>query len=94
MLNYRKRAGFTLVELLIVIVIIAILAAISIVAYRGMQERARDAMRHSDISAITKALQMYKIDHGSYPTQNPNPGYGTQGRTWETSADPGFFIIA
>lgn len=47
-----KQRGFTIVELLIVIVVIAILAAISIIAYNGIQSRARDAQRSNDIATI------------------------------------------
>ena len=43
--SHKRRTGFTIVELLIVIVIIAILAAITIVAYNGLQQRARDSQR-------------------------------------------------
>ena len=61
------RRGFTIVELLIVIVVIAILAAITIVAYTGIQERARFSAMRSDISNINKAIQLYYADNGSYP---------------------------
>lgn len=63
----KNRAGFTLVELLIVIVVIAILASISVVAYNGIQARARDAQRKHDIQTIARALELYYIDHGQYP---------------------------
>lgn len=59
--------GFTIVELLIVIVIIGILAAITLVAYSGMQQRGRDSARLSDLSGLAKALELYKTDNGSYP---------------------------
>lgn len=59
--------GFTLVELLIVIVVIGILAAITLVAYNGVQAKARDSNRQSGISDIVKALELYYIDNGSYP---------------------------
>ena len=52
----RKAYGFTIVELLIVIVVIAILAAISIVAYTGIQERAQKSKVQSDIAQIVKAI--------------------------------------
>lgn len=81
-----KLSGFTIVELLIVIVVIAILAAISIVAYSGITARANDSQRMSDLAAINKALALYKADHGSYPKTQPNPGDST----WERSTDPGF----
>lgn len=57
-----RRKGFTIVELLIVVVVIAILAAITIVAYNGVQTRARDAKRISDAKQITKLVEIFKID--------------------------------
>lgn len=60
--------GFTIVELLIVIVVIAILAAISIVAFNGIQERARDSQRKSDVATIVKALGLYQVDNGPMHT--------------------------
>ncbi len=61
-------AGFTIVELLIVIVVIAILAAITIVSYNGIQARALDSSRDSAANTIRKALDMYATDNsGSYP---------------------------
>lgn len=59
--------GFTIVELLMVIVVIAILAAISVVAYTGIQQRARDADRRSDISILQKKLAIYYTEHNAYP---------------------------
>lgn len=66
----NKKRGFTIVELLIVIVVIAILAAITIVAYNGIQARARDSQRLSDMKTIAKALEMYYADKGEYPYHN------------------------
>ena len=60
----KREKGFTIVELLIVIVVIAILAAITIVAYNGIQQRARDTRRASDIAQIKKALLAYDATHG------------------------------
>src|SRR5574344_980428 len=76
--------GFTIVELLIVIVVIGILAAISMVSYTGVQNRARDARRLSDMKTITTALERYKIDHGEYPIAVGQTGYGG----WEVSHVP------
>lgn len=63
----EKQAGFTIVELLIVIVVIAILAAISVVAYNGIQSRGRDSGRIAKIQSIAKAIELYKIDNNTYP---------------------------
>ena len=60
--------GFTIVELLIVIVVIAILAAITIVAYNGIQTRAQDSAVNSDLASIKKKIELYKIDNNDlYP---------------------------
>ena len=84
MLHIRnKQSGFTIVELLIVIVVIAILAAISIVAYNGIQSRAEVSKINSDLASINKAIHMFYIDTGAYP--NPTSpwrgyyGYGGHG---------------
>lgn len=60
-------SGFTIVELLIVIVVVAILAAISIVAYNGIQDRAEASKTVTAVKAYKEALTMYRLDHGEYP---------------------------
>jgi len=65
MLNLRnKQRGFTIVELLIVIVVIGILAAITIVAYNGVQERARAVAIADGFKKIDKAFQLFAIEEG------------------------------
>ncbi len=59
-----RQSGFTIVELLIVIVIIAILATISIVAYSGVQDRARQAKINTDIQNIITAIQLARTGAG------------------------------
>ena len=66
-MNYVKQKGFTIVELLIVIVVIAILASISVVAYNGIRARSADAERQSDISSVGKKLAQYRILNSHYP---------------------------
>jgi general secretion pathway protein G len=66
--EYKQRNGFTIVELLIVIVVIAILAAITIVAFNGVQTRAENTKTITAVNAYQKALRQYAIENGSYPT--------------------------
>lgn len=61
-LSHRHQPGFTIVELLIVIVIIGILATITIVAYNGIQNRARAAAVTTGIKKIEKAFRLMAID--------------------------------
>ncbi len=64
----RSRKGFTLVELIIVIMIIGILAATMLPKVMGGPARARDAQRKSNLAAITTALELYYTDNETYPT--------------------------
>lgn len=87
-MRWVKQKGFTIVELLIVIVVIGILAVISIIAYTGIQQTARDAQRKSDIANITKALELYYNDKGRYPgTPGETGGSTTINSGWSTTAD-------
>lgn len=65
----RKNSGFTIVELLIVIVVIGILAAITIVAFNGIQQRARNTQVISGTTAYHKAILQYATLVGAYPTE-------------------------
>lgn len=83
--------GFTIVELLIVIVVIAVLATLPVAAYSGMQQRGRDTQRVSDMKAIVKGLEMYKTLNGSYPAPNGTNAIGG----WEVSSiNPSQFLSA
>src|SRR5581483_10159781 len=62
------RGGFTIVELLIVIVVIGILAALVIVTYNGIQQKARDTERKTDIKAVQGQLEAYWANNAKYPT--------------------------
>ena len=63
----RNRKGFTLIELMIVIAIIIILAAIAIPNYLRMTERAKKARISSDMASLATGLEAYRTDWGTYP---------------------------
>lgn len=67
--SIKKDRGFTIVELLIVIVVIAILAAITIVAYNGITTRANATRAKGNAANILKVVEAYAADDG-----NPTPG--------------------
>lgn len=67
-----NRRGFTIVELLIVIVVIAILAAISVVAYNGIQERAIKSKVDQDISTLSRAIALARQIKSSTLSQITN----------------------
>lgn len=66
----RKESGFTIVELLIVIVVIGILAALVVTTFSGIQKKARDSERQTDIGALHSQLEAYHAQpqNGRYPT--------------------------
>lgn len=64
----KTMSGFTIVELLIVIVVIAILAAISVVAYTGIQQRANNTKTITAAASGIKLLQLYKTINNEYPS--------------------------
>ena len=64
----KKTKGFTLIELMVTISIIAILATVGAVVYSGVQKNARISKRVQDLEAIKVALESYKASTGKYPT--------------------------
>jgi general secretion pathway protein G len=66
--KHRKQAGFTLIELMVVVVIIAILAGLIIPRFMGETDKAKQAKAKMQIESLESALKMYKLDNGSYPT--------------------------
>src|SRR3990167_4021757 len=76
----KRQQGFTIVELLIVIVVIGILAALVITTFTGIQQKARNTERQTDIKAMHGQVEAFFAQNGKYPTlANMNDG------TWRTA---------
>lgn len=67
MKTQKNLRGFTVVELMIVIVVIAILATVTIVAYTNARKSARVAKNIADLALVDKAIDIYYARNGSYP---------------------------
>lgn len=63
-----KQSGFTIVELLIVIVVIGILAGLVVTTFNGIQQKGRNTERQTDIKALHGQLEAYYAQNGMYPT--------------------------
>jgi prepilin-type N-terminal cleavage/methylation domain-containing protein len=72
----KQQSGFTIVELLVVIVVIGILAAITIVAYNGIQTRAENTKTVNVVTVYARAFAQYAIDKGEYPSNTTYPCLG------------------
>lgn len=68
----RRQPGFTLIEVMVVVVILGILAVLVVPRLVGRAEDARIVAAKQDIASIMQALKLYKLDNGNYPS-------GTQG---------------
>lgn len=69
-----SRRGFTLVELLVVIVIIAILASLLVVLIKGMVDKSRNTATKALVDILNKGCESYKTDEGMYPPTSPYSG--------------------
>ena len=91
-MRYHKsegQHGFTLIELMVVIVILGILAGLIIPRIMGRPEEARRMKARVQIESIETALKLYKLDNGSYPTTEQGlqalveaPEIGQLARNW------------
>jgi general secretion pathway protein G len=66
--NKNAQAGFTLIELMVVIVILGVLAGMIIPRIMGRPDEARQAKAKIQMTALESALKLYKLDNGGYPT--------------------------
>jgi general secretion pathway protein G len=72
----KKQNGFTLIELLVTISIIAVLTTLLMANFIGVRQRGRDGQRKSNLYQLRSALELYRTDHGSYPTTLATCGTG------------------
>ena len=92
-----KQSGFTIVELLIVIVVIGILAAITIVAYNGIQNRSKATSSQALANQVAKKAEAYNTVESTYPTQSQlttNSGNGSAGNPKEAVLDDSGAVVA
>jgi general secretion pathway protein G len=68
MLKQKKLRGFTLIEVMVVVAILGILAAIVVPKIMGRPDDARIVAAKQDIGAITQALKLYRLDNATYPS--------------------------
>lgn len=61
------KKGFTLIEVLVAVTIIAVLVSIGVVSYSSVNKRSRDAKRKGDVEQMRSALEMYRADNSYYP---------------------------
>ena len=80
----KRNHSFTLIELLTVIAIIGILAAIIIISLDKVRGKARDARRKTDLETISKAIDQYGIDKGAYPLMAGKRGDSCNLTFWNT----------
>lgn len=73
----KRSRGFTIIELLIVIVIIAILAAITLVAYNSVQSRAKTSAVEAALSQVDRKVKIYQTENGAYPASLSDADVGT-----------------
>ena len=104
----RNNSGFSLVELLVVISIIAVLSAVLMVNFVGMRERSRDTQKIQDLNSIKDALRMYYNEVQAYPSPGVTcttgcltgaissymPGIANVGYTYAAAPDGNSFVVS
>ena len=80
--NYKLKKGFTIIELIVVIAVIAVLGTIVMVSVNGYIAKGRDARRKNDLSNIARALVVYYEKVGNYIESGSGCGYNGTGVGW------------
>lgn len=87
----RRHAGFTLIEIMVVVVIMGVLAALLVPRLMGRTDDARILAAKQDIATLMQALKLYRLDNQRYPTTEQGlqaliarPSNGPQPANWKT----------
>jgi general secretion pathway protein G len=83
------RRGFTLIELVVILSILAILSGVLVPRVGSHLRSSRDARRLADIQAIREAVEQYHLDRGAFPPANTNSAFGG----WDVSNDGDFIQV-
>jgi len=84
----RKEQGFTLIEMMIVVAIVGILAAISVPSYQAYMQRSRTSEAVTFLSEIRQRQEAYRAEFGQYCSASAAAGTGITGGTWNPAALP------
>jgi general secretion pathway protein G len=93
-MKFQRSAGFTLVEIMVVVVILGVLAVLIVPRVVGRTEEARATAAKHDIAAIMQSLKLYRLDNGRYPTNEQGlqalvakPQAGPAASNWRSYLD-------
>jgi len=87
----QNRKGFTIIELIVVITVIGILAAIVLVAYPNYQRQTRNNERKNDLTQLATALNAYAMQKNNYMGESSGCGFQDGGNGWATLTSPGTY---
>ena len=91
MKSRKQFSGFTLIEIMVVVVILGVLAAMVGPQILGRPDQAKVTVAQSDIESISQALELYRLDNGFYPTTDQGlqalvsrPGFSPEPKNWNS----------
>ena len=91
--NCRRQYGFTLAEMLVVIVILGVLAGIAIPTYRNTMEQSRRNEACSNLNVIYMGQKIYRINNGTFWNPGNNPGHGNINNTLSVDITTSYYDI-